>query len=99
MAIRRLDRLEDKIDKQDERIDKIDISLTEIKQDLKEHMRRTSANEEANVILKEYVDVVKTESDIRLRKLEKIKDNFHFLGWVITGLIGLAKALNSLGFF
>lgn len=99
MADNRLERLEDKIDKQDERIDKIDLSLTEIKLDLREHMRRTSANEEANVILKEYVDTVKTESDIRLRKLEKIKDNFHFLGWIVTGLLGLAQALKSLGIF
>lgn len=88
-----LDRLENKIDKQDNRIDKIDSSLGEIKADLKEHMRRTSANEENNIILREYVDAVKLDSDSRLAKLEKVKDRFHFLGWIITGAIGVGTTI------
>ena len=94
-----LERLEVKIDKQDERIDKIDISLTEIKSDLKEHMRRTVANEESNVLLKDYVDTVKSESHSRLVKLEKIKDNFHFLGWIGTCILGIIQAAKYLNLF
>ena len=91
-----LERLESKVDKQDERLDKLDGTLIEIKGDLKDHMRRSIANEEATVLLKEFIDTHKEESNLRLAKLEKVKDRFHFLGWVCLTLLGVYETLSKL---
>lgn len=96
---KRLDRLEDKIDKQDGRMDSINLILTEMKGDLKEHMRRSVANEEANILLQQKIEQDGTLIDSRLAVLEKVKDRFHFLGWVIVAAIGVLEGLKALGLF
>lgn len=95
----RFDRLEKKIDKQDERNDKVDIVLTEIKADLREHMRRTAAAEEANNLNREALEVYKKESDVRLQKLESLKEKFHFVGWLFAGTLGFLETMSKLGLF
>jgi hypothetical protein len=94
----RFDKLEKKLDKQDERIDKVDICLTEIRADLKEHMRRTAAAERANELTQEALDIYKKESDARLRKLESLKEKFHFVGWLFAGILGFLETMSKLGF-
>lgn len=91
-----LERLEKKVDNQDNRLDELNITLTEIKGDLKDHMRRSIANEEANILLKEFIDTHKEESNLRLSKLEKVKDRFHFLGWAFLTALGVYETLSKL---
>lgn len=99
MEDKRLERLENKIDKQDQRIDDISMTLVEIKENLKEHMRRSLANEESNDLLQELVNDNKKEVEGRLKSLEKVKDRLHFLGWVLAAALGLLETIKKLGFF
>lgn len=89
-----LDKLESKIDKQTERLDDINATLTEIKVDLRDHMRRTQLNEEAVKLLTEHVNEVTEKAEKRLEYVEKLKDRLHFLGWLFSGLLGLIQALS-----
>lgn len=91
-----LEKLEAKLDRQDERLDQVNISITEIKADLKEHMRRSKANEEAVTILKDHLDIIKKEIDIRISILEKVKDRFYFLGWIVAAGMAIVETLSRL---
>lgn len=69
----------DKLDKMDTRLDSIDVTLGKQQVSLDYHIARTNQNEET-------IEILKNESDIRLRKLESWKDKFlgilAFLGFV-----------------
>ena len=56
-----------KLDKLDERLDQVDVTLVKQHVSLEEHMRRSSQNEEQ-------LEIVRKESDERLKKLESNKD-------------------------
>lgn len=101
---KRQDRLEVKLDKQDERLDEITLTLTEIKADWRDHMRRSLANEEANELTNQRLDLdrerfekEKKLIDVRINSLELVKSNLQFLGWVLAGLISLLVSLSKLG--
>jgi hypothetical protein len=93
----RLDKLEEKTDSVMNDLTEVKVALTEIKGDLKEHMRRTFANEEANNLLREYIDVLKKEQDIKNEGYDQIVDRIKFIGVLIGGLGGIITFLVSLG--
>lgn len=101
---KRFDRLETKLDKAEEKIGEINVSLVDIKADLRAHMARTAAVERSNELLKEYIDTVKTDmvkndkdKETRLSKLETIRSNVNFLGWVALGILGILETMRRLG--
>lgn len=88
----RLERIEDKIDSLSERISSVDATLAAQHVTLKDHTRRSLANEES-------LELLKSQTNIRLTILEKIKDKVYFIGWLLAGALALAEAAHSLGVF
>lgn len=82
----------EKLDKMDSRIDNIDITLIKQNLTLEEHTRRSLANEET-------LEVVKHDSDVRLRQLESHKDKV--VGAIaILGILGtMVLGAKQLGLF
>ncbi len=74
-------RIIEKLDKMDSRIDSIDITLAKQHLTLEDHTRRSLANEES-------LEIVKSDADRRLRRLESHKDK-------IMGAVALLGILGS----
>lgn len=94
---KRLDKLEDKIDSLIEKVGDVNIHIAEIKLDLKEHMSRSFANEEANKLTNEALTVYKKETDIKVQKFEAVLDRASFLFSVVTALGGVLIFLDKMG--
>lgn len=58
--------------------------ITAIKVDLNYHVMRTNLAEQN-------IEQLRLESDVRLKKLEKWSDKFHFLGWLVAGVVSIAE--------
>lgn len=86
------DRVLDKLDKIDDRLNKQEITLTQIQADVAYHIHRTDLAEEntANI---------KIETDARLIKLEKWSDKFHYLGWLLLGILGVLDKMSAIKTF
>lgn len=93
----RLRRLEDKLEKIEDSVQSIDKTLVRQEEQLSVHMKRSEANEENNKLLREYIDQHKNESDIRIRKLESIKEKFTFMGWILASGAAVLETLKMLG--
>jgi hypothetical protein len=85
-------RVLEKLDLMDSRIDNIDVTLAKQHVTLEDHTRRSLANEKA-------LEIVKTDSDLRIRALESHKDKI--MGAIaILGVIGTCiLGLKELGLF
>ena len=82
-----LNRLENKLDKLDERLDNVDKTLIIQNSDLKEHMRRSLANEEAVEILRKEMKPVQNHVFF-------VKNVMAFLvavGAIVTFVIGILE--------
>jgi hypothetical protein len=97
MSEKRFDKLEEKIERivLDQQDFKVDIS--EIKVNLKEHMRRSTANEETNQLLREYIDFIKSEVDKKTSKYDKIIDRAKFLGIIVLSVGSFVGFLVKIG--
>lgn len=81
-----------KLDKLDERLDSVDVTLAKQHISLEEHMKRSSQNEEQ-------IDLLRTESDERLKKLESNKDMIMGGITVLATLGGILAWIKELGLF
>lgn len=89
---KRLDRLETKMDV-------MATDMAEVKTDLREHMRRSLANEESNKLLREYIDAVKESMDKKVEPLATWQDRIKFLGWCIGVVTAGIVTAEKLGLF
>lgn len=83
------ERILDKLDKIEGAVQETKLDIVEIRADLNNHIRRTDLAEQNIVIVKE-------ESNKRLTKLEKFSEKFHYLGWIISGVLAVVEALDKL---
>lgn len=92
MSIEHFKRIEDKLDKLDSRLDSVDVTLAKQHMTLKEHMRRSVANEENVSMLRE--DFKPLQKHVAM-----IEGAFKFLGMTVSaiiGLIGVAAAIYTI---
>lgn len=82
-------RIFNKLDQIEGTIQAVKIDIVEIQCDLKEHMSRTALAEQN-------IEVVRNDSNTRLTKLEKLSEKFHYLGWMISGILAVVEALDKL---
>ena len=79
-----------------ERLTAIDVKQAEMNKDLKEHMRRTAANEKALTILREHTDSSLDRIQQGLEPLSKHLNGLKYLAWAVTGLGTLAGAITKI---
>lgn len=85
------ERILDKLNKIDDAVRITQLEIVEIKGDLKEHMSRTLAVEKNNELIDLKTDAFYKSNEVRITKLEKWSDKFHFLGWIIAGAVSVAE--------
>ena len=81
-----------KLDKLDDRLDNIDITLAGQHISLKQHMKRSDQNEEQ-------LDILRKDSDERLKKLESNKDRVVGAIAVLAAIGAILAWARELGFF
>lgn len=83
------ERILDKLDKIESAVQGTQLDIVEIRSDLNHHIKRTDLAE-ANI------DIIRTESNNRLTKLERFSEKFHYVGWLISGVLAVVEALDKL---
>lgn len=72
--------------------DKTAVDIVEIKSDVNYHIKRTD-------LLQEQVEIFKNDSHTRLNKLENFSSKFHYLGWILSGIMAIVKLAKELHLF
>lgn len=84
-----LNNIEKKVDRLDQRADNIDVTLAKQSVELKEHVRRSLANEKSVELLKENIDINKAEFNEKIKPIESHITQVH----VVFKIIGLCSAI------
>lgn len=71
-----------KLNKIEDSVNETKVDISAIKVDLNYHIKRSDMNEAR-------IEQVDENADKRITKLEKWSDKWHFVGWFITGLVGI----------
>lgn len=83
------ERIFDKLDKIENAVQETKIDIVEIRSDLNHHIQRTALAEEN-------IEIVRKDSNTRLSKLEEFSTKFHYVGWVVGGIMTIIEALDRL---
>ncbi len=83
------ERILDKLDKIESAVQETKLDIVEIRSDLNHHISRTKLAEEN-------IEILRKDSTTRLTKLEKFSEKFHYVGWIISGVLAVVEALDKL---